>query len=195
MAGDVDTISGSAITIDVCGLLNMTATDTISGGSLLVYGTLNGDGTADTIADSSNVTIESGGLLSVSGSLTLSARHRHQRSSPRHCRLRRQPDAQFRHHHHQRPHADSIIVDSWGDADARRHHQDLRRHHHGRLWRHADHGRRRRHHLGQRHHGRCQRHAEHDRHRHDLGRQPAGLRHAQRRRHRRHHRGQQQRHH
>ena len=67
-----DTISGSAITVDASGMLNMTGIDTISGGSLLVYGTLKADGTADAIADSSNVTIESGGLLNISGSLTLS---------------------------------------------------------------------------------------------------------------------------
>ncbi len=67
--------------------------------------------------------------------------------------------------------ADFIVVELWGDADAGRHHGDLRRHHHHRYRRQAGHGRHRprRHHLGQHH--RRQRHADHERDRPDPGRQ------------------------
>ena len=122
MAGDVDTISGSAITVDASGMLNMTATDTISGGSLLVYGTLNADGTADTIADSSNVTIESGGLLNVSGSLTLTAdtvtNDQAQGIVVSGGSLTLNSGTTITN----TVTADSIIVELWRHADARRHH-------------------------------------------------------------------------
>ena len=168
-----DTISGSAITVDASGMLNMTGIDTISGGSLLVYGTLKADGTADAIADSSNVTIEFGGLLNISGSLTLSddtvTNDQAQGIVVSGGSLTLNSGTTITNS----ATADSIIVDFWHDADAGRHLGDLRRRHHGGRRRQAGHGRQRarRHHLGQRHHGRCQRCAEHDRDRHDLGRQ------------------------
>ena len=132
MAGDGDTISGSAITVDASGMLNMTATDTISGGSLLVYGTLNADGTADTIADSSNVTVDVRGLLNVNGSLTLTAdtvsNDQAQGIVVSGGSLTLNSGTTITN----TVTADTITVD-WRHADARRHHRDLRRHHHRRL--------------------------------------------------------------
>ena len=54
-----DTISGSAITVDASGMLNMTGIDTISGGSLLVYGALMQTAPPTPSRTSASVTIDS----------------------------------------------------------------------------------------------------------------------------------------
>ncbi len=162
-----DTISGSII--DVSGTLTMSGTDQILGGSIVIDGKLNADGT-DTISGTT-ITVDSGGLLNTDGTVTLGddtvTNDQAAGIVVSGGSLTLNSGTTITN----TLTADSIVVELWGDADAGRHHGDLRRHHHHRYRRQAGHGRHRprRHHLGQHH--RRQRHADHERDRPDPGRQ------------------------